>query len=107
MIQKAGKAVDMESIKDLTINIIFDSLDRKDPIIARNIYIYIRDQLDVARRPQIRNEVLLRLLRVALRENVKHEVLHVAFFLKLGISEALDVMTLMEYMTKMNREGEI
>nr|MDA8143244.1 hypothetical protein [Thermoplasmatales archaeon] len=107
VIQKAAKAVDMESIKDLTINVIFNSLDRKDPIIARNIYIYIRDQMDVARRPQIKNEVLLKLLRVALRENVKHDVLHVAFFLKLGISEALDVMTLMEYMTKMNREGEI
>ena len=61
----------------------------------------------MALRPKLKDETLLKLLRVALRENIKQETLHIAFFLKLGISEALDVMTLMEYMSKMNEEGEI
>ncbi len=107
VIQKAAKAVDLESLKDLSISTIFNNLDRKDPVLARNIYIYIKDQMEIARRPKLKDETLLKLLRVALRENIKQETLHIAFFLKLGISEALDVMTLMEYMSKMNEEGEI
>ena len=107
VIQKAAKSVEMEGIKELTISVIFNNLDRKDPVLARNIYIYIRDQLDIARRPKLKDETLLKLLRVALKENIKQEPLHIAFFLKIGISEALEVMTLMEYMSKMNEEGEI
>ncbi len=107
VIQKAVKGANMESIGDLTIAAIFNNLDRKDPIIARNVYIYIKDQLDVARRPKLKDDSLLKLLRIALRENIKQEPLHIAFYLKIGISEALEVMTLMEYMSKMNREGDI
>ncbi len=107
VIQKAAKAVDLESLKDLSINVIFNNLDRKDPVLARNIYIYIKDQMELARRPKLKDETLLKLLRVALKENIKQETLHIAFFLKIGISEALEVMTLMEYMSKMNEEGEI
>ena len=107
VIQKAVKEVEMESLKDLTINIIFNNLERKDPILARNIYIYIKDQMDVARRPRLKDETLLKLLRVALKDNIKQEPLHIAFYLKIGIAEALEVMTLMEYMSKMNEEGEI
>lgn len=107
VIQKAVKGTSMESINDLSISAIFNNLDRKDPIIARNVYIYIKDQMDIARRPKLKDDALLKLLRIALRENIKQEPLHIAFYLKIGISEALEVMTLMEYMSKMNREGDI
>ncbi len=107
VIQKAVKGTNMESIGDLTIAAIFNNLDRKDPIIARNVYIYIKDQMDIARRPKLKDDALLKLLRIALRENIKQEPLHIAFYLKIGISEALEVMTLMEYMSKMNQEGDI
>lgn len=107
VIQKAVKNVQMESVNDLTINIIFNNLERKDPIIARNLYIFIKDQLDIARRPRLKDDTLLKLLRVALKENIKQDVLHIAFYLKLGITEALDVVTLMEYMSRMNEEGEV
>lgn len=106
VVQKAVKNVQMEDIGDLTINVIYNNLERKDPIIARNLYIFIMEQMDIARRPKIKDETLLKLLRVALKDNIKQDVLHIAFFLKLGISEALDVVTLMEYMSKMNEEGD-
>lgn len=106
VIQKAAKNVDMESLRDLTINVIFNNLDRKDPILARNVYIYIKDQMDIARRPKLKDEDLLKLLRIALRENIKPEPLHIAYNLKIGISDALEVITLMEYMSRMNQEGE-
>lgn len=107
VIQKAAKATNLENINDLTISVIFNNLDRKDPILARNVYIYVKDQMDVARRPKLKNNALLKLLRVALRENIKQEPLHIAFFLKIGIAESLEVMTLMEYMSRMNEEGDI
>ncbi len=107
VIQKAAKSVDLEGINDLKIYVIFNNLDRKDPVLARNIYIYIKDQMDIARRPKLKDDTLLKLLRVALKENIKQEPMHIAFFLKIGISEALEVMTLMEYMSRMNEEGEI
>lgn len=107
VIQKAVKGADMESIRDLTINVIYNNLERKDPILARNVYIYIKDQMDVARRPRMKDDALLKLLKIALRENVKQEPLHIAYFLKIGISEALEVMTLMDYISRMNEEGDI
>ena len=107
VIQKAVKETEMDSVNDLTISVIFNNMDRKDPILARNIYIYIKDQMEVARRPRLKDDALLKLLRIALKENVKQEPLHIAFFLKIGISEALEVMTLMEYMSRMNEEGDI
>lgn len=107
VIQRAVKGKNMESISDLSISAIFNNLDRKDPILARNVYIYIKDQMDIARRPKLKDDALLKLLRIALRDNIKQEPLHIAFYLKIGISEALEVMTLMEYMSKMNREGDI
>lgn len=106
VIQKAAKNTDLEGLRDLSINVIFNNLERKDPVLARNVYIYIKDQMDIARRPKLKDDDLLKLLRIALRENIKQEPLHVAFHLKIGISEALDVITLMEYMSRMNREGE-
>ena len=107
VIQKAVKNFEMESLRDLKINVIYNNLERKDAILARNIYIYIKDQMDIARRPKLKDEALLKLLRIALRENIKQETLHIAFNLRVGVSEALEVMTLMEYMSKMNQEGEI
>lgn len=107
VIQKAVKNAEMEGLKDLLINVIYNNLDRKDPILARNIYIYIKDQMDVARRPRLKDEPLLKLLRIALKENIKQEPLHIAFYLKVGIADALEVMTLMEYMSRINEEGDI
>lgn len=107
VIQKAVKSYPLGSIKDLTIAVIFNNLDRRDPIIARNLYIYIQDQLDIARHPQTKNDVLLRLLKRAIKNNIKEEPLTIAYYLQIGISEALDVITLMNYISKMNEESDI
>ncbi len=107
VIQKAVKNYPLSSIKDLTIAVIFNNLDRRDPIIARNLYIYIQDQMEIARHPQTKNDVLLRLLKRAIKNNVKQEPLNVAFHLQIGISEALEVITLMEYISRMNEESGI
>ncbi len=107
VIQKAVKGYPLDNIRDLTIAVIFNNLDRKDPIIARNLYIYIHDQMDIARHAQTKNDVLLRLLKRAIKDNVRQEPLNVAFYLQIGISEALDVITLMEYISRMNEERGI
>ena len=107
VIQKAVKNYPLDNINDMTIAVIFNNLDRRDPIIARNLYIYIHDQMDIARHAQTKNDVLLRLLKRAIKDNVRQEPLNVAFYLQIGISEALDVITLMEYISRMNEERGI
>ncbi|HLH86722.1 MAG TPA: hypothetical protein VKU79_07675 [Thermoplasmataceae archaeon] len=104
VIQKAVKSSDLESVRDLKINVIYNNLERKDPIIARNLYLYIQDQLETARAPKLKNAHVLKQLKLVLKEKVKPELLHVAYYLKTGISEALDVLSLMNYMSKMDRE---
>ena len=104
VIQKAVRNYPLDNINDMTIAVIFNNLDRRDPIIARNLYIYIHDQMDIARHAQTKNDVLLRLLKRAIKDNVRQEPLNVAFYLQIGISEALDVITLMEYISRMNEE---
>ena len=107
VIQRAVKNYPLDNINDMTIAVIFNNLDRRDPIIARNLYIYIHDQMDIARQAQTKNDVLLRLLKRAIKDNVRQEPLNVAFYLQIGISEALDVITLMEYISRMNEERGI
>ncbi|MEM3676487.1 MAG: hypothetical protein QXV22_05460, partial [Thermoplasmataceae archaeon] len=104
VIQRAVKELPLESINDLKINVIFNNLDRKDPIIARNLYLYIRDQLETARAPKTRNPHVLKQLKLVLKDKVRPEPLHVAYYLKTGISEALDVLSLMNYMNRIDKE---
>ena len=46
-----------------------------------------------------------RLLKVAVKNNLKANPIEIASFLKLGISDAMDIMALMEYLYSLNRIG--
>ena len=105
VIQKACKSIPVESIRQMTMNVIYNNLDRKDPVLARNIYLYIREQLETARKAKYKDTRYLKLLKVALREGMKPEPLHLAYGLKVGISDALDVLAIMNHMDRIESNG--
>lgn len=105
VIQNVVKHTTAETISDVKINTIFNNLDRRDPIVAKNLYIYIKKSLEKKREPKIHDDELTSLLRIALKESLRPEPLNVAFALRIGISEAMEVLTLMNYMSRLNEQG--
>jgi hypothetical protein len=100
VIQKAVKACKLENIRELQMNVIYNNLDRKDPVLARNLYIYIKEQLETPRKPKYRDTHYLKLLKAMLKEEIKPEPLHVAYALKTGISDSLDVLAIYHHIDK-------
>ena len=105
IIQKACRAVHLESIRQMTMNVIFNNMDKKDPVLARNIYLYIREQLETPRKARYRDARYLKLLKTALREGLKPEPLHIAYGLKVGISESLEVLAILNHMDTLENNG--
>lgn len=100
VVQKAVKSCKLENIRELQMNVIYNNLDRKDPVLARNLYIYIKEQLETPRKPKYRDTHFLKLLKIMLKEEIKPEPLHVAYGLKIGISESLDVLAIYHHIDK-------
>lgn len=100
VVQKAVKNCKLENIRELQMNVIYNNLDRKDPVLARNLYIYIKEQLETPRKAKYRDTHFLKLLKVMLKEEIKPEPLHVAYGLKIGISESLDVLAIYHHIDK-------
>lgn len=107
VLQSMVKKSKVSSIDDVNISIIYNNLDSKDPVVSKNLYIYIRRNLEREREPKVHDETLEKLLKIALREKVPPEPLRMAFALNIGISEAMDVIALMNYMAHLNRQGEV
>ena len=107
VLQSVVKRSKVSGIDDVNISIIFNNLDSKDPVVAKNLYIYIRRSLEKERGARVHDETLERLLKIALREKVPPEPLRIAYALNIGISEAMDVITLMNYMARLNRQGDL
>ncbi len=105
VIQKACKSVHLESIRQMTMNVIFNNLDKKDPVLARNIYLYIKEQLETPRRARYKDTRYLKLLKTALKEGMKPEPLHIAYGLKVGIGEALEVLAILNHMDTLESNG--
>ena len=105
VIQKACKAVHLESIRQMTMNVIFNNLEKKDPVLARNIYLYIREQLETPRKARYRDARYLKLLKTALKEGLKPEPLHIAYGLKIGVAEALEVLAILNHMDTLESNG--
>ncbi len=103
--QEIAKKTRVESLREVKINVIFNNLPSRDVIVAKNLYIYIKRMLEVLREPKTNDEVLMKLLRIALRDGLRPEPLNVAANLNVGISDALEVIALMKYMEDMNRKG--
>ncbi len=103
--QELAKKTRVESIRDVRINVIFNNLPSRDVIVAKNLYIYIRRSMETVREPKIHDDVLIKLLKLALRDNLRPEPLAVAVNLDVGISDALEVISLMKYMEEKDRKG--
>lgn len=102
VIQRAVKKTRISGIHDLKINVIFANMDRPNVIVAKNLYLYIKNQVRKRRRASTEKPELNKLLKMALRKGLKPEPLQVAYELKLGISSAMDIITLMEYVLRIN-----
>lgn len=103
--QEIAKKTRVQSLSDIKLNIIFNNLPGKDVIVAKNLYIYIKRCLAVVRDPKINDEVLVKLLRIAFRDKLRPEPLNIAVNLNVGISDALEVIALMNYMEHMDGKG--
>jgi tetratricopeptide (TPR) repeat protein len=102
VIQHAVRKTRISGIHDLKINVIFANMDRPNVIVAKNLYLYIKNQVRKRRRPSTEKTELNKLLKIALRKGLKPEPLQVSYELRVGISSAMDIITLMEYVLRIN-----
>lgn len=107
VIKRIVKNSNIEKITDIRIFMIYNNLDRKDAVVAVNLYRYIMDRISEVNVPKTDDMEILSLMKKALKENIPPEPLHVAYMLDTGIGTAMDVITLMDYMAGMKqRESE-
>ncbi|QRF76011.1 putative PEP-CTERM system TPR-repeat lipoprotein [Thermoplasmatales archaeon] len=105
IIQKACRKTKVNSISDLSISVIYNNMARKDVIVAKNIYAYIKKEVGTVRKPRIEDQELQKLLKIALKQDVDHDPFRVACKLNTGISEAMEVIALMNYVSAVNAGG--
>ena len=105
IIQKICKKTRVNGIGDLNISVIYNNMARRDPVIAKNIYAYIKKEISTVRKPKIEDQDLQKLLKNALKQDVDHDPFRVACKLNTGISEAMDVIALMNYVSTVNAGG--
>ncbi len=105
VIQKAVKSNRAKGIPDLRINVIYSCMESPDVMVAKNLYLYIRKVSSSRRKPDTSNSQGNRLLKLAIKNNIRQNPLEIAYFLKLGISDAMDILALMEYVESLNRLG--
>jgi hypothetical protein len=96
------KKTNIRSINEVTISVLFNMMQRKDPLVARNLYIYIRRMLKEKRKPKIDDEDLNRILRIAMKENLVPDPLNMIVRFDIGLNRSLDLLALMDYVSKMN-----
>ena len=102
VIQRAVKKSTVESINDLKIFVIFNNLPKRDVILSKNVYSFIRKCISQKRDPMLNDPASNTLLRSAIKLGLRPEPLDVAYNLNLGISDAMDIIALMEYVAKLN-----
>ncbi|WP_393971818.1 tetratricopeptide repeat protein [Oxyplasma meridianum] len=108
VIKRIVKNSGVEKINDIKIFMIYNNLDRKDAVVAVNLYHYIMERISEVRVPKTDDPVILALMKKALKENIPIEPLHMAYMLDIGIGTAMDVVALIGYMfEKKQRESEI
>ncbi|MHB8396335.1 MAG: tetratricopeptide repeat protein [Thermoplasmataceae archaeon] len=105
VIQRAVKKGKVIGVPDMKINVIYANLENPDIVVAKNLYIYIKKNAARKRKPDPSGVHSNRLLKVAVKNNLKANPIEIASFLKLGISDAMDIMALMEYLYSLNRIG--
>jgi hypothetical protein len=107
VIKRIVKNSNVEKIMDLRIFMIYNNLDRKDAVVAVNLYRYIMERIGEVNVPRTDDSEIQALMKKALKENIPPEPLHMAYMLDTGIGTAMDVIALIDYMSGMKqREGE-
>ena len=102
VIQRAVRKSTVETIRDMKMYVIFNNLAKKDVILAKNIYTYIQKSVEKKRDPLLNDPTANAFLKSAIKLGLRPEPLDVAYNLNLGISDAMDIIALMEYMAKLN-----
>ncbi len=103
LFRRIVKKTNVDSIIYVKINVIFHSLPKRDVILAKNLYIYIKKCLRRRRSPMLNDKPTNALLKQALKMGLRREPLEVAYGLNIGIDEAMNIITLMEYVSSLNR----
>ncbi len=103
VIQRAVKKAGLTNIGQLRINVIFNCLDSRDIILAKNLYTYVKECMGKQRIPDAENPYKEKLLKSALRERIRIEPLNIAYNLNIGIDDAMEILTLMNYVLDMSR----
>jgi len=105
VIKRIVKNTRVEKITDVKIFMIYNNLDRRDAVVAVNIYHYIMERIKQINVPRTEDTEIVAMVKKALKDNIPTEPLHMIYMLDIGISTAMDVITLMDYMTR-NMEME-
>lgn len=97
------RKTNIDNIVYVKINVLYHTLPKKDVILAKNLYMYIKKCLRQRRSPILNDRSTQSLLKSALKMGLHREPLDVAYNLNIGINEAMDIVTLMEYVSSLNR----
>lgn len=103
LFKRIVRKTSIDNIIYVKINIIYHNLPRRDVILAKNIYIYIKRCLRKRRSPMLNDRRINSLLKSALKMNLRTEPIEVAYNLNIGMNEAMDVITLIEYVRNLER----
>ncbi len=103
------KLVKNEGIREpanLAIYLIYNSMDNPDPVIARELYFYIRNQIEKQRIPLADEPELKKLAKTAMKNYIGLNPFIMSSELGVGISKAMDVITLLRYLSEMESGSE-
>lgn len=106
IIPKLVKGYGIKDTSDLSIYMIYNNMEKPDPIIARDLYFYIKDQVEQQKIPVVDNPDLTKLAKIAMKKYIELNPFIMSSELDIGISKAIDVITLLRYLSEMNIGSE-
>ncbi|MCW6168713.1 MAG: CDC27 family protein [Thermoplasmatales archaeon] len=106
IIHKLVKNENLKQPSDLTIYLIYHHLDGDDSILAKNLYFYIKDAIQQRRIPVVDDPELKKLTKIATKKYIPLDPIIMASELDIGISKAMDIITLIRYLSEIGNGSE-
>ena len=77
-----------------------------DPILAKNLYFYIKDVAQQQRIPVVDDAELKKLTKIAMKKYIPLNPIMMSSELGTGISKAMDIITLIRYLSEIGNGSE-
>ncbi|MCL5990132.1 MAG: hypothetical protein M1166_07370 [Candidatus Thermoplasmatota archaeon] len=106
IIHKLVRNENLKELPDLTIYLIYHYMEGGDPILAKNLYFYIKDVAQQQRIPVVDDAELKKLTKIAMKKYIPLNPIMMSSELGTGISKAMDIITLIRYLSEIGNGSE-